>query len=212
MDKVNIVASIGINTIHQELKLQTSDAHKSLDSNALLIELMSPSLNQALYAHILDAMQQWFFIAEKILANQLCEFLDLAYMQGKHALLLQDLNHLKYPCTRNVNSNLFAGFESSIDSVYKALGLLYVVEGSTLGGMVIAPRVKKTLGADTATAFYSCYGKNKVSNFASTLSFIDNAICDKSQIEEAVTGALVSFKSLQDFLDKLANKTTTRAG
>ncbi len=48
---------------------------------------------------------------------------------------------------------------AGIDDLASAFGALYVVEGATLGGAVVGPRIHAVLaGADRAFAFYSSYG------------------------------------------------------
>jgi heme oxygenase len=45
-----------------------------------------------------------------------------------------------------------------IDSVDALVGALYVCEGATLGGQIIASRLTTLLGSDTPHSFFVCYG------------------------------------------------------
>jgi heme oxygenase len=76
----------------------------------------------------------------------------------KAQLLAADLARLGagLPPSSSATSAALAG----VDDLAAAFGALYVVEGATLGGAVVGPRIRATLpGADDAFSFYNSYGK-----------------------------------------------------
>jgi heme oxygenase len=53
-----------------------------------------------------------------------------------------------------------------IDSVDAVVGALYVCEGATLGGQIIASRIRERLGSDAPHSFFACYGDAVVARWA----------------------------------------------
>jgi heme oxygenase len=77
-----------------------------------------------------------------------------------------------------------------------SLGALYVIEGSTLGGSVIAPKLEKTLDSSHALTFYQCYGVQKFDNFIATMKLIESHISSKTDKNDLLNGAVFTFDSL----------------
>ncbi|MFD3443561.1 biliverdin-producing heme oxygenase [Microbacteriaceae bacterium 4G12] len=77
--------------------------------------------------------------------------IDLA-SHGRAGLLAQDLDALGAPAPRP------AEHLRGIDSFPCALGCLYVTEGSSLGGRIIGPAIRSTVG-DVPTGFFESSGR-----------------------------------------------------
>jgi heme oxygenase len=62
-----------------------------------------------------------------------------------------------------------------------ALGTLYVIEGSTLGGQIITPRVHEMLGLtpEHGSAFFNGYGRRTGEMWRETKSLIDQTTADR---------------------------------
>lgn len=62
-----------------------------------------------------------------------------------------------------------------VDSLPRALGALYVVEGATLGGKVIEREVGRRLGLDRAsgTAFFGAYGRDAARRWRAFCAVLD---------------------------------------
>lgn len=89
-----------------------------------------------------------------------------------------------------------AGHELELLSHHEALGAMYVIEGSTLGGNVIAKQLSRTEGFDDVTFnFFGCYHENTGpmwKNFKETL----DAEVHENKYDEVLSGA----KKLYTFL------------
>lgn len=190
--------------MHARLRAQTHFAHKSLDQCEALVSLLSPNLNIDTYARLLCAMQVWFSEAETLTQAIKHENIELQHIKDKGALLSEDINALNYNLikTNTTNANTTPALLSSINNKFAVLGLLYVVEGSTLGGMVIAPKVQRALAREDVTSFYECYDEQKLAFFNKTMLAIKSAVTSEKEAEEVVAGALDSFASLQHWIEK----------
>jgi heme oxygenase len=79
-----------------------------------------------------------------------------------------------------------------------ALGSLYVVEGSTLGGRVILKNVQRRLGPSVACAYFHGYGANTGAMWLNFLARLNAArLCDSAKIGQ---GALATFERLASWL------------
>jgi heme oxygenase len=77
-----------------------------------------------------------------------------------------------------------------------SLGALYVIEGSTLGGSVIGPKLARTLNNSEPLTFYSCYGAQKFDNFIATMKLIESHVSSETDINDLLNGAVFTFDSL----------------
>ncbi|MBB4806113.1 heme oxygenase [Chryseobacterium defluvii] len=83
-----------------------------------------------------------------------------------------------------------------IDNEYEALGMLYVIEGSTLGGNVIAKQLSKTEGFDEVTFhFFGCYQENTGSMWKNFKEILDAEVAEENY-DKVLSGA----KKLYSFL------------
>lgn len=189
--------------IHADLKENTSRAHAQLDNSPMLCQLMSSDLSLKQYCDVLSAMYVWFTEAEKLSSHYFSSFNELQFIQDKANLIKQDLQQLNMCDVETLLTRFDRPCLKEIDNLYKALGLLYVLEGSTLGGSVIAPHVSKHFQRKDLTKFYQCYGNKKRENFMQTLNFIDAQVrCDNKF--DVILGAKEAFANLQSWLDKFS--------
>lgn len=146
--------------IMQALKEQTREAHNQVEEVSYSSNIMDGSLNLKQYTTIIVA-NYIFNNAVEDVAYPLLESIDMAdrfeiAARRKTALLKADLSHL------GVNVDSVDTFYAQMPSAEIALGYLYVAEGSTLGGAVIARALAKNKNLETVKTynFYGCYGDN----------------------------------------------------
>ena len=81
----------------------------------------------------------------------------------------------------------------------EALGIIYVMEGSSLGGNVIQKQLKKNPRFETIDFhFFGCYGDKTGENWKSFLE-IFNSQLDENQFEDVLTGAQKAYTYLLDY-------------
>lgn len=190
--------------IHRILKDATSSPHHKLDSLPCMQQLMSASLTFSDYTKVLRVMYHWYKDAEA----KIQQFIDLKthlpFMIDKSQLISNDLKQLSEieasVSISSINFKLSNKNLIKIKDFHQALGLVYVVEGSTLGGLVLSPKIKKTFNNKQVTGFYDCYGEHKRHNFQETLKFINDCVECESHIHHIIEGALQAFTSLHDCL------------
>ncbi|MDQ1161110.1 heme oxygenase [Chryseobacterium sp. SORGH_AS 447] len=122
------------------------------------------------------------------LSDQLAEKLNLENRK-KLPLIEKDLASLAL-------ENRTAVHNLEFTSENEALGALYVIEGSTLGGNVIAKQLSKTEGFDEVTFnFFGCYQENTGPMWKNFKEVLDTEVKEQNY-DEVLSGA----KKLYTFL------------
>lgn len=132
-----------MDTLRSKLKLATSQAHTDIESNPVLARLTSSDLTREQYTGILlryfgffdpleDRLQETHVkqivpdFSSRLRANRIAS--DLL------SLGLSDVELREAPRCENL---------PDVSSLSRAMGVLYVIEGSRLGGMLIAKHLKQ---------------------------------------------------------------------
>jgi heme oxygenase len=133
------------------LREETRPAHHRLEAE---LDLLSDGLTLERYGAVL-AHFHWFLRTWEPLVARLLA--DDAFFEPRRklALLQRDMGALNLDPIAGICTDL-----PGLSTRAQALGSLYVVEGSTLGGQVIARHARRRLGLPEGegTAFFESYG------------------------------------------------------
>ena len=124
------------------LRAETKAAHSSIEAVPALARVLSPDLTRGEYIAVIDAMHSFYQAIEPEIATSL-ESISQAYqlLDGRRPRsLVEDLTWLGAKPTRARPSI------PKIETEAAGLGALYVIEGSGLGGRMIARRLADHLG------------------------------------------------------------------
>jgi heme oxygenase len=91
-----------------------------------------------------------------------------------------------------------------INSYAKAIGALYVIEGSTLGGKIIAGMIAKQLNTAEEKggfSFFNCYGNDTHVMWNSFKQVVDQSFAIQQQ-EEIITAANETFITFKRWIDQ----------
>ncbi|MFC7347766.1 biliverdin-producing heme oxygenase [Chryseobacterium zhengzhouense] len=115
------------------------------------------------------------------LSDKFTEKLQLSERK-KLSLIEKDLSSLAL-------QNQKPSFNLEFKNEHEALGAMYVIEGSTLGGNVIAKQLSKTEGFDEVTFnFFGCYRENTGPMWKNFKEVIDAEVQEKNY-NEVLSGA-----------------------
>jgi heme oxygenase len=89
-----------------------------------------------------------------------------------------------------------------VSTVARALGCVYVLEGSTLGGQIIAKTIRERLGEDVPCAFFKGYGKRTASMWREFGESMDDFGASTNSHHEILGGARDTFASLGSWLSR----------
>ncbi|MDQ3230869.1 MAG: biliverdin-producing heme oxygenase [Pseudobdellovibrionaceae bacterium] len=187
--------------ILNRLRLETSPHHERLDHHPLMVQLMSPQVSRQHYQHIIGKFFGFYQVLEPLLARRtMWPDLGIDFSERlKTPWILQDLTYLDVPIARLAH----APTPDWLQDDASALGAFYVLEGSTLGGQVIARHVTDTLhlNPEQGLAFFSSYGAQVGQRWKETrkalMQFSENSGADDVMIQAAKN----SFLDLTTWLD-----------
>ena len=140
-------------SFHEELKLRTADAHDRLETLPVSKSIMSPQVSLQDYARYLILMHPIVADAEQNVSELLGDVVDDRESRRKLALIEADLKFL------GINPEP-AHKVFKVENAAFALGVMYVVEGSAIGGRFILKNLEKSLGLSAAAgaSYFAGYG------------------------------------------------------
>jgi heme oxygenase (biliverdin-IX-beta and delta-forming) len=187
------------------LKTETTPAHKQLERTNCFVRLFDPSYALHEYKQLLCRFYGFFAAVEPLLFDGLtAEQSAVLGHKVKAHLLAMDLSILGMDESEQRNLPRCEELPR-LSSFAQKMGVLYVLEGSTLGGRVISKRLKDHFG-DTVLDklnYYSCYGDNIGFEWKSFQIFMGSQFDDKAdEIPVVITAANDTFLALHQWLDK----------
>ena len=186
-----------MNTPTIELRTQLRDAtaplHKQLDQQPLLVALLGNDLPLADYQQLLGIYYSLYHQLEAAIKTYLSlQPIDFDYQpRYKTPLLLSDLSYWQIQ-PEPLRCQIML---PDLNSLGALLGLLYVLEGSTLGGQFIAQHLQLTYGytRSTGSDFYSAYGEQTQSHWQSFISYLNSFSDQPDLAAQAIDSADLSF-------------------
>ena len=187
-------------TVLERLRSETRDQHLAIEA---VVPLSRPGLTRQRYVAYLEALLGFYTPLEERLGRLSC-WSALGFDHGarrKLPLLTQDLAALGGRDEVTLCTTLPA-----LETAAQALGCLYVIEGSTLGGRTLVRRVRETLGSSTGTAFLDAYGdqtgprwramKDTIVSFAASSGCEDEVVASARSTFAALTGWLAAHQAV----------------
>ena len=186
-----------MNTPTIELRTQLRDAtaplHKQLDQQPLLVALLGNDLPLADYQQLLGIYYSLYHQLEAAIKTYLSlQPIDFDYQpRYKTPLLLSDLSYWQIQ-PEPLRCQIML---PDLNSLGALLGLLYVLEGSTLGGQFIAQHLQLTYGytRSTGSDFYSACGEQTQSHWQSFISYLNSFSDQPDLAAQAIDSADLSF-------------------
>jgi heme oxygenase (biliverdin-IX-beta and delta-forming) len=182
-------------TMFEQLRHSTKSSHASLEKT--FIAKLKALRTTEDYAGLLGTLHDFYAPVE----HQVSHFVDNEVLpdfneRRKVQALLQDMEHLNR--THIVrHPPLLPG----INNVSTALGALYVIEGSTLGGQIIAGMLNKQLGIDRGLSFFRFYGAETESRWNDFRQCLIKHQT-KFDVNELCASAQQTFESMHQWLEK----------
>jgi len=191
----------------KRLREETSSIHQQLEETPLSMAVMAPVVSTEAYAHYLQAMLAIHKgIEEKVFPVTAAVISDIE-QRRKTELIRKDLEELGSGFTDYTEP--FAD-ENYHDELAFNLGILYVSEGSTLGGKVILKNVlaASESGFAGASRFLNAYGDQTGSRWKSFLSALDNYQSGVGEVmrDSIIEGAVYGFRRTADLFNNAVAK------
>jgi len=152
---VQSLAGRGTAPVLDQLRSATRALHDRVETRPVMRALMQPRIEAADYVDCLRHLAQWHLALEPSVAQWLEDVKGLELsMRRKTPQLQQDLAH--FGCTLESAGGYQFGWRNAAE----AWGALYVIEGATLGGVVVTQRLETQpwLADECGRRFFAGYG------------------------------------------------------
>jgi len=184
-----------------KVKEQTVSAHRQLESHPLFHNL-NGRFEEQNYSVLLNKLYTYYSALEKKYVPFFLDhpLLEIDKRQRAHVLKkdIENRNKGVFTAPSNQEASL-----PVIDSIWKATGALYVIEGSTLGGKFICQSLaQEGLDPSNGAAYFSGYGEETGRMWKSFLQFMNEVATTEAQEQEVITSAENVFSTLYNWLNK----------
>lgn len=142
----------------EKLRAATRPLHAQLDESSSLTRLLDPRITRAQYLATLQALYGLVLPLERKLLRELPVWRSSYQFVARSPCLREDIEALGGAPVMTSR----AGVVPDLQSVAEWFGMAYVLEGSRLGGLVLAKRLRGTLGLENneGLAYFSSCGEN----------------------------------------------------
>jgi heme oxygenase len=187
-------------SFHQRLKTLTHPFHDELEATELAKSLANATIELDDYANYLHKMHQLHNEIEKKLQS-FKEFSHYSIDTSKRSrsdFLKKDLKSL------NANNKEVSSFNLEIEwSFPVAIGVMYVLEGSTMGGQILKERLKKlpVENAHTITNYFDGYGAQTMKLWQEYSLFLEKYVQENPHdSSKIILGACAMFLKMQELM------------
>jgi len=183
----------------QQLRESTAVLHKQLEATPVSIALLSDTVTQQQYVDYLLKMNEVMAFYEKEILPVTAAVVPHIEQRKKQHLLLQDLNYFAIQPKHPEVVTYHPALPEKIGLAF-ALGYMYVIEGSTLGGRVILKHVSKYINVseNAGASFFNGYGADTGVYWKDFLQILTDAATGEAEAAAIIEGAKQAFQSIYD--------------
>jgi heme oxygenase len=178
--------------------VKKATAQQHLKTEKALLKHVQSIHSTAGYAALLYCLYGYFAPLEERVTPFLETLVPDHAHRRKAGKLLDDLHTLHYPPPEHFSQELPAPANT-----VEALACFYVMEGSTLGGVIIKRLISTQCPAipEQAFSFFSGYGEHNITQWQSFLAVFNTAITTASDTRAAIAAANTCFVHLENWIN-----------
>jgi len=196
-------------TVRKMLRQATHSNHVRLNRLPLLVELSQSSLSLIAYRKLLIA----YFHIYAGLEDRINQYLKqqpsvFRYAErSKLPWILTDLEFFHDDLTK-LDHVMPQALVPSIERVGHLVGVLYTIEGSTLGGQVISRNLTELHGFNgiAGASFFNGYGEQTSLMWQDFLSFAESISGDAIECAAAVESACQTFQLFEQIINSISHE------
>lgn len=182
------------------LRNATAAQHTKLETSAISKALLSDAVSLNDYVSYLIKMRSVITFCEQTIFPLVKDIIYDIESRRKLALIEHDLKQLG---VSDPIENDYYPIQHNISACF-ALGYMYVIEGSTLGGRVILKHLRSKLGIDENKngAFFAGYGLLTGSTWKNFLQLLTDYTYEMQCGDEVIEGAKHAFESIYHYFEQ----------
>ena len=180
----------------QQLKSETEQQHCQLEQQELLNALMSPGVTKKHYCAYLSIMHHLMLVYENEVLPVVQQVVAPVTALRASKQIGIDLDNIG--CVLSGQTLVPYRLPKQHLTIPHALGFMYVIEGSKLGGKVIFKHINKTLGySETSGAGYIAnIGADTGAQWKHFLALFSNYTVTQNVASDVIDGARMAFDSI----------------
>ena len=181
-------------TFLDQLRSQTRDAHTQLESLPVSASITSDTISVAAYTHYLQLMHAVISETEDKIFELLGGIIPDLEQRRKRQWIESDLQQLGFA------PKIFGEVFKTEISVPFALGIMYTVEGSTMGGRYILKNIESALGLNEnqGAKYFAGYGDATGKFWKNFLNSLTGYESQTGNTDEIIAGARYAFDAIHN--------------
>ena len=185
----------------KRLREKTGESHQELEENPLSKEILSPSVTVIEYQTYIAKLYGFTKACERDIFPQLASVLPDLEERKKSEFIERDL-FITGVSKEKIEKLPIYQFNTS--GLSEALGIMYVLEGSTLGGKIIYKHISQTLDkdAETGASYFWGYGQKTGILWKTFISALASYAVEENSEEEIISSAVHTFSTIDQWLNK----------
>ena len=196
------------NPIHKRLKKLTKPFHEELENCVFPQKLVNGKMTQGEYKDYLRVMHQFHKQTEPFFLEY-SEWKDYGidiHSRLRTQFLEEDLKNLGVSNLPDPKPGLTVKKPANFA---ESAGMLYVLEGSTMGGMILSKKANELFFdrlEGSCSRYFSAYRKETALKWQEYCSFLNHYhISHPEKEDDMVSGACTCFMTVKRFLDALSD-------
>ncbi|MDM1048663.1 biliverdin-producing heme oxygenase [Sphingobacterium hotanense] len=184
--------------LSERIKAATKNGHQNLEKQ--VVYRLKAIENNLDYADLLKFFFSYFETLEQQIANNIPASLEPYFRVRRSAKdIAKDIAVLGADL-----ADLPQAFLPIIENKNQAIGALYVLEGSIMGGPYIVKMLQKQ-GIETGFNFFQGYGEQSAEKWAKFTKIINTEVAEEKDIEEAIASAHNTFEQFSNTFTNTIN-------
>ncbi len=182
--------------INEQLKDSTQASHQALEKK--MVSIIKKIKTREDYVNFLKLMYGYYSALERSVQEYVTE-MEIG-KRRKAERLLQDISYFESTSTPDLCKEL-----PPISSHAEALGAMYVMEGSTMGGKIIARMIEGQAGIDgpSGFSFFNGYGEETSKMWEEFKTFLNRPFDEIEKLNLILT-ANRTFRTFYNWIDRNA--------
>ena len=189
----------------QQLRQATNTVHQKLEGLPISRSLMNDRITLEQYLFYLQCMKDVVSFFDDVILPQIKQVLEDAPARRKLPAIVQDIQLLqkKVRCGKPLVPLVIP----EVTGIAKALGMAYVIEGSTLGGRIILKHIaaKLHLNSLDGASFFDGYGQQTGTMWKLFMQTLSEYAIREQQEQKIIDGAVECFVMIHSHFLKNSN-------
>jgi heme oxygenase len=189
-----------VSTVLQDLRAGTAELHIALEKR---LPFFSDALDKNAFQRLMQAYYGFYLPMETALHSSGVSPVDFDLAARMKAQTLRNDLHALSLSNEAIDGLPICRSLPVIDSSAACLGVLYVLEGATLGGQILRREIasRLSLDADNGAAFLDIYGAATGRRWRDFIEYLGSRPLDAGERAAVVTAAQTTFSCFEHWLE-----------